>query len=226
MPVTLGRQCGQRQRHGDGGGEAGHVDPVDGRHPAAGEQQAAERRADDERELQEELAQHVGRGKRVPGDEVHHDRGARRAVGAGEAGADSRQHEDRPQRRLAAQAVQGKTHAAQRHRELGHDEHLAAVDGVGHRAAEQRPDERRPKLCEAHQADVERRAGEQVDLVEDGHQGELRADLRHREAEPEAPELREAAQRPEVDEGQSPHAAPPSPPPEADLITQPMKRRS
>ena len=54
-----------------------------------------------------------------------------------------------------------------------HDHHPAAVDRVGHRPAEQRADERRAELGKTHETDVERRAGEQVHLVEDRDEGEL-----------------------------------------------------
>lgn len=80
-------------------------------------------------------------------------------------------------------------------------QHPTAVDRVGHGAAEQRADQRRDELGKTHEADGERRAGEQVRLIEDGDQSELRTHLRHREAQPEPPEGREPPERLKVDDG-------------------------
>ena len=96
-------------------------------------------------------------------------------------------------------------HARLRH--LGHDEHPAAVDRVGERASEERADERRTELGETHQADVERRLGEQVHLVVDGNEGEFRAHLRYDEAQPQAPEVREPPQRFDIDDRKAPDQA-------------------
>ena len=85
-----------------------------------------------------------------------------------------------------------------RHPGLGAQQHGAAVDGIGDRAADERYDEQRDQRGETEQPDEGRRVGQRVHLVRHRDDPDLAADRRDRLPDPEVAEVA-APQRARID---------------------------
>ena len=84
--------------------------------------------------------------------------------------------------------------------QLGAEQQLAAVDGVGGGAAEEGGEQQRHQLHRAEQPDREGRAGELEDLEGDGDVGDHAADQGHELPDVEGAVVAMAAQRSDVDQ--------------------------
>ncbi len=136
-------------------------------------EQAAGDRPDDGRDLPRRGRQGDGRGERLGRHEV----GDQRLLGGIEKGAgdaeDEENGEDRPDRGRAAQDEDEQGSRAQRFRAQADRDDDAAVVAVGGGAGDQHQKQRRRELDEADDAEIERIAGEVVDLPADGDADDL-----------------------------------------------------
>ena len=87
-----------------------------------------------------------------------------------------------------------------RHGDLGEDQHLPSVHGVGKGAPPQGSCQQRHQLGQTDQTDHQRRVGQTVNLKRDRHQGELRAQPRDHLAGPQPSEMPVPAKRRDVDD--------------------------
>ena len=167
--------------------------------PDRRDQQAADRRASDQADLEAERVERAGGGQLLPVDEARRQRVERRPQEAAEAGRERLDDEEHPDLRARQQGVHEQHGRAQRHPELRDPHHPPPVDRVRERTADDRRQEQRHERDEREQADHGRRAGQVVDLVRDGDERDLRAEERDGEPEPEQAVLAVPAERAEVD---------------------------
>ena len=131
-----------------------------------------------------------------------------RALQAGEPGDRTGGHEQDPHVGVGEGGVGQERPRAQPQGRLAGQHQPAAVDGVGQGAAQEGRREEAGQLGGAQGADREGGAGEPERLVGNGHEGDHRAEERHRPAGHQEPEVAMPAQRPEVHgQGPPPRAA-------------------
>ena len=150
-----------------------------------------------------------GRGRELlPGDHRRHHGVAGGQVDAPQPGVEGAEDVERPEGGLVERGVDGQGHAGGG---LGHhvgQEQLAPVDGVGDGAAHQGHDHQGPERGQPGEPHRQRRLGEEVHLVRDGHHRELAAHVGHGVADEQEPEVAGLPQRRDV--GQDPPAAGPA----------------
>ena len=86
------------------------------------------------------------------------------------------------------------------HGDLGEDQDLSAVHGIGERATPQGTGQERRQLRQTDQAHNEGRAGQRVGLERHSHEGELRAQPGDDLSGPEASEVPVLPERADVDD--------------------------
>ena len=186
--------------------KAGGVDQVHEADPGPGQQQARQRGTEDEAELEQGLEDGGGRGHVGAADEVRHDGAEGRVFEGAEPGRERREEEERPQRR-PRRRVEREPGGDGGRDDRDDDKQAATVDGVDERAAEERSGQQRTQRGERDQPHVQGRAGQLVHLVGHGHRGHLGAEHGDGLAGDQRPQVAGAAQRAEVDEQLSGHAA-------------------
>ncbi len=211
-PGTGRPWCRRDARDGETGEGTGHVgagvDAVDAGEADGAQEQSREGGADHGADLEDDLAEGIGRGQ-VEG--LHEDRDrcqARRAHEPAERGRDRADEVDDEERRGRRQRVDGESATRQGQEPRGDDHEGPSIDGVPDRTAHEGADDERNELDHADRAHLERGVGEPVDLIGDGHHGELGpegGDEGPREEPAEVPAL---AQRCEVDQDPSGHGPP------------------
>ena len=200
------RLRGDRQRGGGGSGEADGVDQVDEADPGPGQQQARQRGTDHQAELEQGLEHSGGRGHLGAVDEVGHDGAQGRVFEGAKPGRERRAEEDRPQRR-PRRRVERQPAGDRGRDDRDDDKQAATVDGVDDRAAEERSGQQRTQCGERDQPHVQGRPGQLVHLVRHGYRGHLGAEHRDGLAGHQRPQIAGPAQRAEIDEQLSWHAA-------------------
>ena len=122
----------------------------------------------------------------------HEARDQRLARGVVEGRGRGLERVQRVERQQLVVAQEGEDREGQRHeghRGLGREHDEPAVAAVGHDPADQREHDDGHDPGEAHEAQGQRRVGQQVDVPVEGHDLHLRADLGHELGEPEAAEV-------------------------------------
>jgi hypothetical protein len=201
----LGRHRDQRgdhrqAAHGVGGVGRADAEPRD--------QQPAEARADDHRELVEAEVEGQRAAQPAGSHEVRDDRGARHVLDRAEAGEQAAQDVEQRERRVPGERA-GRQPAAQRHEgDLVEQQQAPPVHPVGDRPAEQRHEDERAELDRSEQTDQERRPGLHVELVGQRHQGGLRPHPGDEVAHDEPPQVGRLAHRRGVDGHPGEQAAP------------------
>ena len=145
--------------------------------------------------LDDDLHQGEGGGQVAALDQARdrrHPGGAGEAHQAGGEGADDVEHDER---RVRHGGVDGHGAAGERHAHGRPDHDQAPVDRVADRPGGQRPGQEGDELGQADGADLQRGVGRGVDLVGDGHDGELGPQHGDELAGEEEPEVAALPQR-------------------------------
>ena len=181
-----------------------HREAADGIHAvgdldaAGGDQQAADRRPEDHRQLVQAEVDGQRRVQPRGLDEVGDDRRARDVLDRAEAGEQAREDVEDAERRRASdrQAAQQRRHRDER--DLVEQQQAAAIGAVRERAADERHRHQRPELCRAQEACLQRRVRLHVDLVGQRDERRLRSHAADEVAEHEQAQLARGAQRGQV----------------------------
>ena len=126
--------------------------------------------------------------------------------------ADRADQVDGQQRGLGHRGVHGQADAGQAEQGRGHEHERPAVHSVAHRPADQRAQDQGHQLGQAHRADLERRVRLAVDLIGDGHHGELAAQGGDQLAGEQQPEVSALAEGRHVHQDSSGHPGQPRKP--------------
>ena len=200
MDPFLARRRDQRYHGDDRDDERRDIDPVRTRETEGEDHEPGEGRTGDGRGLKENLVQgHRGR-QLVALHEARREGAAGGPVEGGEGSTDGGERVQVEHVREPELRSDRESGGARREADLRDDEKAPPVDSIRDDAAEERQRYQRDRLEETNEPDIQGRAGDQVDLVRDRDETNLRAGQRDELPKPEQPERARLAERREVDQ--------------------------
>ncbi len=196
----LGRRLRpQQRRREEHGHERRGVERVGEGQADLGDDDPRQRRADHHAHLVEAIGERDRRLQAGQPDHVRHHRRAGRPVKRRARRRDRRDHVQQPNRWRPSRGQKRERGGRTQQQQLGEHQKLSAVVTVGQRTRQQGGRHEREQLDQADQADLKRRAGDDVDLVGQRHQRDLAAQARHERPERQQPKVARLRERTGVD---------------------------